>query len=81
MVRTVIGVVPRVGLTVPLLTTSSGEKIGKSAGNAVWLSAEKTSCYNFYQVRHAFIIYMYMYLCVRVCLCVCVSVWCVCVDV
>ena len=33
----------------PLLTTVSGDKIGKSAGNAVWLSPDKTSCYQFYQ--------------------------------
>ena len=38
------------GITVPLVTTSSGEKIGKSAGNAVWLSANKTSPYHLYQV-------------------------------
>ena len=31
------------GLTVPLLTTPSGEKFGKSAGNAVWLNSSKTS--------------------------------------
>jgi len=37
------------GLTIPLLTTSSGEKIGKSAGNAVWLHPKKTSDYLFYQ--------------------------------
>lgn len=37
------------GLTVPLLTTSSGEKFGKSAGNAVWLSADKTSPYALFQ--------------------------------
>ncbi|PIQ25013.1 tyrosine--tRNA ligase [bacterium (Candidatus Blackallbacteria) CG17_big_fil_post_rev_8_21_14_2_50_48_46] len=37
------------GLTIPLLTTSSGEKFGKSAGNAVWLDAEMTSPYQFYQ--------------------------------
>ncbi|XP_065827609.1 tyrosine--tRNA ligase, mitochondrial-like [Oscarella lobularis] len=37
------------GVTLPLLVTSSGEKFGKSAGNAVWLSAEKTSCFDFYQ--------------------------------
>ncbi len=37
------------GLTFPLLTTASGEKFGKSAGNAVWLSAERTSPYLFYQ--------------------------------
>jgi tyrosyl-tRNA synthetase len=37
------------GITFPLLTTSSGEKFGKSAGNAVWLDAERTSPYQFYQ--------------------------------
>lgn len=38
------------GFTVPLLTTSSGEKFGKSAGNAVWLDPEMTSVYELYQV-------------------------------
>ena len=37
------------GLTLPLLTNSAGEKFGKSMGNAVWLSAERTSCYELYQ--------------------------------
>ena len=37
------------GLTVPLLTTASGEKFGKSAGNAVWLSAERTAPFDLYQ--------------------------------
>ena len=37
------------GLTIPLLTTASGEKFGKSAGNAVWLDANLTSPYQFYQ--------------------------------
>ncbi|XP_074648604.1 tyrosine--tRNA ligase, mitochondrial-like [Tubulanus polymorphus] len=37
------------GLTVPLVTTSSGEKLGKSAGNAIWLDSRKTSPFNFYQ--------------------------------
>ncbi|GAB76438.1 tyrosine--tRNA ligase [Austwickia chelonae] len=36
-------------LTTPLLTDSSGEKFGKSAGNAVWLDREMTSPYAFYQ--------------------------------
>jgi len=36
-------------LTTPLLTDSSGEKFGKSAGNAIWLSAALTSPYAFYQ--------------------------------
>jgi tyrosyl-tRNA synthetase len=36
-------------LTVPLVTDAAGKKFGKSEGNAVWLSAEKTSPYAFYQ--------------------------------
>ncbi|GGL25387.1 tyrosine--tRNA ligase [Phycicoccus endophyticus] len=36
-------------LTTPLLTDSGGEKFGKSAGNAIWLSADMTSPYAFYQ--------------------------------
>ena len=37
------------GLTFPLLTTSSGTKFGKTEKGAVWLDAEKTSPYEFYQ--------------------------------
>lgn len=37
------------GLTWPLLTTSSGAKFGKSAGNAVWLDPALTSPYAYYQ--------------------------------
>ena len=37
------------GVTFPLMTTASGEKFGKSAGNAVWLDPERTSPYAFYQ--------------------------------
>lgn len=37
------------GFTWPLVTSSSGEKFGKSAGNAVWLDASQTSPYQFYQ--------------------------------
>ncbi|HEY0969620.1 MAG TPA: tyrosine--tRNA ligase, partial [Gemmatimonadales bacterium] len=36
-------------LTFPLLTKSDGTKFGKSAGGAVWLDAERTSPYQFYQ--------------------------------
>jgi tyrosyl-tRNA synthetase len=36
-------------LTTPLLTDSSGEKFGKSAGNAIWLDPTMTSPYAFYQ--------------------------------
>lgn len=39
------------GLTTPLLTTSSGDKLGKSAGNAVWLDKDMTSTFELYQVR------------------------------
>jgi tyrosyl-tRNA synthetase len=38
------------GWTVPLLTTASGEKFGKSAGNAIWLDKAMTSCFDLYQV-------------------------------
>jgi tyrosyl-tRNA synthetase len=36
------------GFTVPLLTTSSGAKFGKSAGNAVWFDSEQTSVFDLY---------------------------------
>lgn len=36
-------------LTMPLVTNTSGEKFGKSAGNAVWLDAKQTSPYEYYQ--------------------------------
>lgn len=41
------------GITVPLLTTASGAKFGKSAGNAIWLDQDMTSCFDLYGVRHA----------------------------
>lgn len=37
------------GLTNKLLTKSDGKKMGKTAGGALWLDAEKTSPYDFYQ--------------------------------
>lgn len=37
------------GVTFPLITTSSGEKMGKTAKGAVWLDAERTSAYDYYQ--------------------------------
>lgn len=37
------------GMTFPLIMTASGEKFGKSAGNAVWLDKKRTSTYDFYQ--------------------------------
>jgi len=37
------------GITFPLLTTTGGEKFGKTEGNAVWLDPDKTSPYSLYQ--------------------------------
>ena len=37
------------GLTLPLVTKADGTKFGKTEGGAVWLSAAKTSPYQFYQ--------------------------------
>lgn len=45
----------RLGLTVPLLTTPDGQKLGKSVPNSecgmdtIWLMSEKLKPYNFYQ--------------------------------
>ncbi|MDD6800694.1 MAG: tyrosine--tRNA ligase [Firmicutes bacterium] len=36
-------------LTITLLTDSQGKKMGKTAGNAVWLDPNKTSPFDFYQ--------------------------------
>ncbi len=36
-------------LTITLLTDSQGNKMGKTAGNAVWLDPNKTSPYDFFQ--------------------------------
>ena len=37
------------GITFPLITTASGEKMGKTAQGAVWLDGELTSPYEYYQ--------------------------------
>ena len=37
------------GLTTPLITTSSGAKMGKSAKGAVWLNADRLGAYDFWQ--------------------------------
>ena len=37
------------GITAPLLTTSDGRKMGKTESGAVWLDADRTSPYQFYQ--------------------------------
>ncbi|MCX6787844.1 MAG: tyrosine--tRNA ligase [Candidatus Kaiserbacteria bacterium] len=36
-------------LGMPLVTDAAGKKFGKSEGNAIWLDAEKTSSFQFYQ--------------------------------
>ncbi|WP_026670081.1 tyrosine--tRNA ligase [Butyrivibrio sp. AE3006] len=36
-------------MTITLLTDSQGKKMGKTAGNAVWLDPKKTTPYDFYQ--------------------------------
>jgi tyrosyl-tRNA synthetase len=48
LIRRVDGVEAH-GLTVPLVTTSSGTKFGKTEAGAVWLDPERTSPYAFYQ--------------------------------
>ena len=42
-------VLPSFGLTTPLLTTSDGKKMGKTADGAVWLDAEKFSAFDYFQ--------------------------------
>jgi tyrosyl-tRNA synthetase len=37
------------GITFPLITTSTGAKMGKTASGAVWLDPERTSPYDYYQ--------------------------------
>lgn len=37
------------GMTITLLLTSEGKKMGKTMGGAVWLDPDKTSPYDFYQ--------------------------------
>ncbi|HEX4182684.1 MAG TPA: tyrosine--tRNA ligase, partial [Caulobacteraceae bacterium] len=41
---------PAFGLTTPLLTTASGQKMGKTLGGAVWLNANRLSPYDYWQV-------------------------------
>jgi tyrosyl-tRNA synthetase len=37
------------GLTTPLITTSSGAKMGKTASGAVWLNSDRVSPYDYWQ--------------------------------
>ncbi|HID8296642.1 TPA: tyrosine--tRNA ligase [Staphylococcus aureus] len=49
LMRRMCGQTDAYGLTIPLVTKSDGKKFGKSESGAVWLDAEKTSPYEFYQ--------------------------------
>ncbi|EIB2245924.1 tyrosine--tRNA ligase [Staphylococcus aureus] len=49
LMRRMYGQTDAYGLTIPLVTKSDGKKFGKSESGAVWLYAEKTSPYEFYQ--------------------------------
>ncbi|EOD8648949.1 TPA: tyrosine--tRNA ligase [Staphylococcus aureus] len=49
LMRRMYGQTDAYGLTIPLITKSDGKKFGKSESGAVWLDAEKTSPYEFYQ--------------------------------
>ena len=40
---------PALGLTVPLLTTADGKKMGKTETGAVWLAADRLKPFDFYQ--------------------------------
>ncbi|KAJ3273552.1 tyrosyl-tRNA synthetase [Terramyces sp. JEL0728] len=40
---------PAFGITIPLVTTPTGEKFGKSEGNAIWLDKDMLSVFDFYQ--------------------------------
>jgi tyrosyl-tRNA synthetase len=40
---------PAFGLTTPLLSTASGQKMGKTVGGAVWLNADLRSPYDYWQ--------------------------------
>lgn len=37
------------GVTIPILTTRDGKKLGKSEGNAIWLDGVKTTPFSLYQ--------------------------------
>lgn len=36
-------------ITIPIVTSDKGEKLGKSAGNAVWIDEQMMSSFEFYQ--------------------------------
>jgi len=49
LARRIGEVPPLFGLTTPLLTTSSGAKMGKTAEGAIWLNADRLTPYDYYQ--------------------------------
>lgn len=49
LMRRMYGQTEAYGLTIPLVIKSDGKKFGKSESGAVWLDADKTSPYEFYQ--------------------------------
>ncbi|WP_251519801.1 MULTISPECIES: tyrosine--tRNA ligase [Staphylococcus] len=49
LMRRMYGQTEAFGLTIPLVVKSDGKKFGKTEGGAIWLDAEKTSPYEFYQ--------------------------------
>ncbi len=44
-----IAELPLFGLTTPLITTASGQKMGKTASGAIWLGAHRLAPYDYYQ--------------------------------
>lgn len=48
-------------ITMPLLTTADGVKMGKSAGNGVWLDSSLTCVYDFYQVLLDYLAHIQLY--------------------
>jgi len=49
LIRRVEGETGACALTLPLMTTAKGAKMGKTAEGAIWLDAEKTTPYAFFQ--------------------------------
>lgn len=43
-------------VTLPLLTSANGLKMGKSSGNGIWLDPNRTCVYDFYQVNLNYIL-------------------------
>ena len=41
----------------PLLKSETGDKLGKTAGDPLWLSSDRTSVFDFYQARYCCILY------------------------